>query len=78
VCSFADEHPQNKTADAFCGGILLKVARGGGDVSRRPEILRRLQHAAPYVPSSDELMVSAMVSLRKERAALFIFPTLRR
>jgi tetratricopeptide (TPR) repeat protein len=50
VCSFADEHPQNKTADAFCGGILLKVARDSGDISRRPEILRRLQHAARIAP----------------------------
>jgi tetratricopeptide (TPR) repeat protein len=46
VCSFADEHRQNRTADAFCGGILLKVARDSGDFSRQPEILRRLQHAA--------------------------------
>jgi tetratricopeptide (TPR) repeat protein len=50
VCSFADEHPQNKTADAFCGGILLKVARDSRDISRRPEILRRLQHAARIAP----------------------------
>jgi len=50
VCSFADEHPQNKTADAFCGGILLKVDRDSGDISRRPEILRRLQHAAQIGP----------------------------
>jgi len=50
VCGFADEHPQNKTADAFCGGILLKVARDSEDVSRRSEILRRLQHAARVAP----------------------------
>ena len=50
VCSFADEHPENRTADAFCGGILLKVARDNGDISRRPEILRRLQHAAHIAP----------------------------
>jgi tetratricopeptide (TPR) repeat protein len=50
VCSFADEHPQNKTADAFCGGILLKVARESGDISRRPEILSRLRHAARIAP----------------------------
>ena len=50
VCTFADEHPQSKTADAFCGGILLKVARDGGDISRRPEILRRLRHAAHIAP----------------------------
>jgi tetratricopeptide (TPR) repeat protein len=50
ICRFADEHPQNKTADVFCGGILLKVARDSGDVSRRPEILRRLQHGARVAP----------------------------
>lgn len=50
VCNFADEHSQNKTAGAFCGGILLKVARDSADASRRPEILRRLQHAARVAP----------------------------
>lgn len=50
VCRFADEHPRDQTADAFCGGILLKVARESGDVSRRPEILRRLQHATSVAP----------------------------
>jgi tetratricopeptide (TPR) repeat protein len=50
VCSFADAHPQDRTADAFCGGILLKVAHDSGDISRRPEILRRLQHAARIAP----------------------------
>src|SRR6202162_6332516 len=51
VCNFADAHPQDRTADAFCGGILLKVARDSGDISRRPEILRRLQHAARIAPT---------------------------
>lgn len=51
VCKFADAHPQNKTADAFCGAILLRLARDSEDVSRRPEILRRLQHAARIAPS---------------------------
>jgi tetratricopeptide (TPR) repeat protein len=50
VCTFADAHPQDGTADAFCGGILLKAARDTGDLSRRPEILRRLQHAARNAP----------------------------
>lgn len=50
-CKFADAHPQNKTADAFCGAILLRLARDSEDVSRRPEILRRLQHAARIAPS---------------------------
>ena len=49
-CSFADEYPQNRTADAFCGGILLKAAHDSGDISRRPEILRRLRHAAQIGP----------------------------
>ncbi len=50
-CKFADAHPQNKTADAFCGAILLRLARDSEDVSRRPEILRRLQHAARVSPT---------------------------
>jgi tetratricopeptide (TPR) repeat protein len=50
ICKFADEHPQKKTADAFCGGILLRIARDAGDDSRRPEIIRRLQHAALVGP----------------------------
>lgn len=50
VCKFADEHPWNKTADAFCGGILLRIARGNEDAPRKPEILRRLQHAAHVAP----------------------------
>jgi tetratricopeptide (TPR) repeat protein len=50
-CKFADAHPQNKTADAFCGAILLRLARDSDDDSRRPEILRRLQHAARVAPT---------------------------
>jgi tetratricopeptide (TPR) repeat protein len=50
VCKFADEHPRNKTADAFCGGILLRLERESADDSRRAEILRRLQHAARVGP----------------------------
>jgi tetratricopeptide (TPR) repeat protein len=50
-CKFADAHPQSKTADAFCGAILLRLARDSEDVSRRPEILRRLQHAARIAPN---------------------------
>ncbi len=46
VCKFADEHPQNKTADALCGGILLRLARDAGDDSHRSELIGRLQHAA--------------------------------
>lgn len=50
LCKFADEQPKNKSADAFCGGVLLRLAREGGDASRKPEILRRLQHAVRVAP----------------------------
>jgi predicted Zn-dependent protease len=50
VCKFADSHPKNETADAFCGGILLRLARDSGDDARRTEIIRRLQHAALVGP----------------------------
>jgi tetratricopeptide (TPR) repeat protein len=50
ICKFADDHPANKTADAFCGGILLRLARDSGDDDRRAEILQRLQHAAKIAP----------------------------
>ena len=46
VCKFADAQPQNKTADAFCGATLLRLARENRDDSKRPEIIRRLQHAS--------------------------------
>jgi len=50
VCKFADDHSANKTADAFCGGILLRLARDSGEEARRAEIIRRLQHAALVGP----------------------------
>jgi tetratricopeptide (TPR) repeat protein len=50
TCAFADQHPQDKLADAFCGGILLRTATDTGDPSHRPEILRRLQHASQIAP----------------------------
>lgn len=50
VCKFADEHPASKTANAFCGGILLRLARDSGNDGRRAEILQRLQHAAKIAP----------------------------
>ncbi len=50
VCAFADQHPQDKVADAFCGGILLRSATESGDPSQRLEILHRLQHAARIAP----------------------------
>lgn len=51
LCRFADQHPKNKTADAFCAGVLLRLARESEDVSRRPEILLRLQHAVRVAPA---------------------------
>jgi tetratricopeptide (TPR) repeat protein len=50
VCAFADSHPSSGTANALCGGILLRVAEDNGDASHRPEILRRLQRAARLAP----------------------------
>jgi tetratricopeptide (TPR) repeat protein len=50
VCGFADAHPASKTANALCGGVLLRVAQDTGDSSRRPEILRRLREAVRVRP----------------------------
>lgn len=50
ICSFADSHPSSKTADALCGGVLLRAAEDSGDDARKPEILRRLQHAVRIAP----------------------------
>jgi len=51
VCAFADAHPASQSADALCGGVLLRVAEDNSDSSRRPEILRRLRHAVAIAPS---------------------------
>jgi tetratricopeptide (TPR) repeat protein len=51
VCTFADTHPVNETADSLCGGALLRVAEDSADTSRREEILRRLRHAVTIAPS---------------------------
>jgi len=51
LCKFADQQPKNKTADAFCGGVLLRLARENEEVSRRPEILLRLRHAVRVAPA---------------------------
>jgi tetratricopeptide (TPR) repeat protein len=51
LCKFADEHPKNKTAGAFCGGVLLRLARENEDVSRKPEILLRLRRAVLEAPA---------------------------
>jgi len=50
VCRFADQHPRDKVVDAFCGGILLRLASDSGDPSQRADILRRLKHAARIAP----------------------------
>jgi len=50
VCKFADKEPKSWSANAFCGGILLRIARESGDTSRKPEIVRRLQHAVRVAP----------------------------
>lgn len=50
TCAFADSHPQSKTATAICGAILLRVAEDSDDISRRPEILRRLEYAVRIAP----------------------------
>ena len=50
LCAFADAHPANKTADALCGGVLLRVAQESGNASGKPEILRRLRAAVRVAP----------------------------
>ena len=50
VCKFADERSKSKSADAFCGGILLRLARDSGETKRKMEIFRRLQHAVRVAP----------------------------
>lgn len=46
LCRFADANPKNKTATAFCGGALLREAKGDADTTRLPEILHRLADAS--------------------------------
>lgn len=50
ICAFADGNPSSKSASALCGAVLLRVAEESGDTSRKPEILRRLQHAVQIAP----------------------------
>jgi tetratricopeptide (TPR) repeat protein len=50
ICAFADAHPSSKSAGALCGAVLLRVSEESGDISREPEILRRLQHAVRIAP----------------------------
>ncbi len=51
ICAFADAHPSSKSASALCGGVLLRVLEESGDVSGKPEILRRLQQAVRIAPN---------------------------
>ncbi len=50
VCKYADERPNGKSAEALCGGILLRLARDNGETSRKIEIFRRLRHAVRVAP----------------------------
>ena len=50
ICKFADERPKSKTANALCGGILLRLARDSGGTVRKTEIFRRLRHAVRVAP----------------------------
>ena len=51
ICAFADAHPSSKSANALCGGTLLRVSEDSGDTARRAEILRRLQLAVRVAPN---------------------------
>lgn len=50
ICRFADAHPASKSGSALCGGILLRVAQESEDISRKPEILRRLREGVRVAP----------------------------
>lgn len=50
ICGFADAHRASKSANALCGGVLLRVAEESGDRSHQREILRRLQQAVQVAP----------------------------
>jgi tetratricopeptide (TPR) repeat protein len=51
ICAFADSHPASKTANAFCGGVMLRAAQETGDDTNREQILRRLREAVRIGPS---------------------------
>ena len=51
ICAFADSHPVSKTANAFCGGVMLRVSQEAGDDAHREEILRRLREATRVAPN---------------------------
>ena len=50
ICTFADTHPRDKSGNALCGGVLLRVAEESGNDSRKVEILRRLRNAVQVAP----------------------------
>jgi tetratricopeptide (TPR) repeat protein len=50
ICAFADAHSSSKSASALCGAVLLRASEESGDISRKPEILRRLEHAVRIAP----------------------------
>jgi tetratricopeptide (TPR) repeat protein len=50
ICAFADAHPSSKSADALCGAVLLRASEESGDISRKPEIMHRLEHAVRVAP----------------------------
>ncbi len=50
ICDFADSHRASKTANAFCGGVMLRVAEDSGERSGQQEIMRRLRLAVQVAP----------------------------
>ena len=51
ICAFADAHATSKTANAFCGGVMLRAAQETGDDAHHEEIFRRLRDATRIAPS---------------------------
>ena len=51
ICAFADAHPESKTGNAFCGGVMLRAAQEAGEDAHREEILHRLREAARVAPN---------------------------
>lgn len=50
LCRYADAHPGQGSADAYCGAALLRMAREAGGRARQREIVRRLERAARLSP----------------------------
>jgi len=51
ICAFGDAHPASKAGNAFCGGVMLRVAQETGDDAHREEILHRLREATRIAPN---------------------------